>query len=44
MKEEITVLEYPNFCNKVNSKLLPVDIKIDEEDKTLILSVCFIII
>jgi len=36
MKENTTVLEHLNFFNKVISELLPVDVKIDEEDKTLI--------
>ena len=30
-------MEHLNFFNKVISELLPVDVKIDEEDKTLIL-------
>ena len=29
--------EYPNFFNKVICELLTVDVKIDEEDKALIL-------
>ena len=37
MKEGTTVLEYINFFNKVISELLDVDVKIDEEDKALIL-------
>ena len=37
MKEETVVLEHPNFFNKVISELLVIDIKIDEEDKALIL-------
>ena len=37
MKEGATKLEPLNFFNKVISKLLTVDVKIDEEDKTLIL-------
>jgi len=37
MKEETTVLEHLNFFNKVTSELLAVDIKIDKEDKALIL-------
>ena len=37
MKEGTTVLEHLNFFNKVISKLLPVNVKIDEEDKALIL-------
>ena len=37
MNEGTTVLEHLNFFNKVISELLVVDIKIDEEDKALIL-------
>ena len=37
MKEGTAVLEYLNFFNKVINELLAVDVKIDEEDKTLIL-------
>ena len=37
MKEGIAVLEHLNFFNKVISELLAVDVKIDEEDKALIL-------
>ena len=37
MKEETTILEHLNFFNKVISELLAVDVKIDEEDKALIL-------
>ena len=37
MKEGIIVLEHLNFFNKVISELLAVDVKIDEEDKALIL-------
>jgi len=37
INEETTVLEHLNFFNKVISKLLVVDVKIDEEDKALIL-------
>ena len=37
MKEETTVLEHLNFFNKVISELLTIDVKIDEEDKMLIL-------
>ena len=37
IKEETAVLEHLNFFNKVISKLLAVDVKIDEEDKALIL-------
>ena len=37
MKEGVTMLEHLNFFNKVISKLLAVDVKIDEEDKALIL-------
>ena len=36
MKEGTTVLEHLNFFNKIINKLLVVDVKIDEEDKTLI--------
>jgi len=36
MKEETVVLEHLNF-NKVISELLAVDVKIDKEDKALIL-------
>ena len=36
MKEETVVLEHLNF-NKVISELLAVDVKIEEEDKALIL-------
>ena len=35
--EEITVLEHSNFFKKVISELLAVDVKINEEEKTLIL-------
>ena len=35
MKQETTVLEHLNFFNKIISKLLVVDVKINE-DKTLI--------
>jgi len=41
MKEGIAVLEHLNFFNKVISELLTVDVKIDEEDKALILLVLF---
>ena len=41
MNEGTTVLEHLNFFNKVINKLLTVDVKIDEEDKTLILLVRF---
>jgi len=37
MKEGTTVLEHLNFFNKVINQLLAVDVKIDEEDKALIL-------
>ena len=37
MKEGTTVLEHLNFFNKVISELLAVDVKIDEEEKALIL-------
>ena len=37
MNEGTTVLEHLNFFNKVISELLAVDVKIDEEDKALIL-------
>ena len=37
MNEETTVFEHLNFFNKVISELLPVDVKIDEKDKALIL-------
>ena len=37
MKEKTSVLEHLNFYNKIISELLSVDMKIDEEDKTLIL-------
>ena len=37
MKEETVVLEHLNFFNKIISELLAVDVKINEEDKTLIL-------
>ena len=37
MKEGTTVLEHLNFLNKVISELLSIDVKIDEEDKALIL-------
>ena len=37
MKEGTTVLEHMNFFNKVINELLTVDVKIDEEDKVLIL-------
>ena len=36
-KEGIAVLEHLNFFNKIISELLTVDVKIDEEDKALIL-------
>ena len=37
MKEGTTVLEHLNFFNKVIGELPTVDVKIDEEDKALIL-------
>ena len=37
MNEGITMLEHLNFFNKIISELLPIDVKIDEEDKALIL-------
>jgi len=37
MKQWTVVLELLNFLNKIISKLLDVDVKIDEEDKALIL-------
>jgi len=37
MNEGITVLEHLNFFNKFISKLLTFDVKINEEDKGLIL-------
>jgi len=37
MKKWTAVLEHLNFFNKVISELLAVDVKIDEEDMTLIL-------
>jgi len=37
MKKGTTHLEHQNFFNKIISKLLVVDVKIDEEDKVLIL-------
>jgi len=37
MKEVTMLLEHLNFFNKVINELLAVDVKIDEEDKTLIL-------
>ena len=37
MKEETAVLDYLSFFNKVISELLTVDVKINEEDKALIL-------
>ena len=37
LKEKIAVLEHINFFNKVISELLVIDVKIDEEDMTLIL-------
>jgi len=37
MKEETTVLEHLNLFNMIISELLVVDVKINEEDKALIL-------
>jgi len=37
MKEGTAVLEHLDFSKKIISKLLVVDVKIDEEDKALIL-------
>ena len=37
MKERTTVLEHLNIFNKVINELLITDVKIDEEDKALIL-------
>ena len=37
MNEGTMVLEHLNFFNKVISELLPVDVKINEDDKALIL-------
>jgi len=37
MKEGTAVLEHLNFFNKIINKLLAIDVKIDEEDKALIL-------
>ena len=37
MNEGTTMLEHLNFFNKVINELLAVDVKIDEEDKVLIL-------
>jgi len=37
MKEGTIVLEHLNFFNKIINELLAVDVKIDEEDKVLIL-------
>jgi len=36
MKEGIAVLEHLNFFNKIISKLLAVDVKINKKDKALI--------
>ena len=41
MKEGTTMLEHLNFFNKVISELLAVDVKINKEDKALILLVLF---
>jgi len=37
MNERTVVLDHLNFFNKVISELLAIDVKIDEEDKALIL-------
>ena len=37
MKEGTTVLEHLNFFNKVTNEILAIDVKINEEDKALIL-------
>ena len=37
IKKGTVVLEHLNFCNKIISEILAVDVKIDEEDKALIL-------
>ena len=37
MNEGTAMLEHLNFFNKIINELLTVDVKIDEEDKTLIL-------
>ena len=37
MNEGTIVLEHLNFFNKVSSELLAIDVKINEEDKALIL-------
>ena len=37
MNERTAVLERLNFFNMVTSKLIAVDVKIDEEDKALVL-------
>jgi len=37
MKEGTAVLEHLNFFNKIISEVLTVDVKIDKEDKALIL-------
>ena len=37
MKQETAVLEHLNFFNKIISELLAVDVKINKEDKVLIL-------
>ena len=37
MNEGIAVLDHLNFFNKVINKLLAVDVKIDKEDKAIIL-------
>ena len=37
MKEGSAVLEHLNFFNRIISELLAIDVKVDEEDKVLIL-------
>ena len=37
MEEGTAVLEHLNFCNKIISEFLAVNVKINEEDKALIL-------
>jgi len=37
MTEETMVLEHLNFFNEIINELLAIDVKIDEEDKALIL-------
>ena len=41
MKEGTTVLEHLNLFNKISRELLAVDVKINEEDKSLYFSVRF---